>query len=201
MTAGEFWNKQEFSYLVTYSFNRGPKLEAYQQAAQAWFKLIRASLLTAPPAQLSALREQLRLLERTHDLTRLSLTDEAGAFHLTASPVSVISQGTSAAQEIAGLFQLPVVDEPAWMCAPVYRDALAFYDEQDQLLGVLNICFDCEWMVTHTGQRVQADTAAYEGLRACLGRAGHLLGQQYVNTRSGNLGTPQSPARPAHQPE
>lgn len=173
MTVGEFWRKQQFSYLVTHSFNRGPKLAALRHAANTLFQVSRRKLLTSPAAELPALREQLRLLERTHDLNLLTLTPTPLTFHLTASPIARIGSKELAAQKLAAILQVPVEQQMHWMCGPVYRDALAFYNERDELLSVLNICFGCDQMVTDTGQQLQADTSTYQILRAYLTQLGH----------------------------
>ncbi|AMR29207.1 hypothetical protein A0257_20325 [Hymenobacter psoromatis] len=174
MTIGEFWNQQEFAYLVTYSFNRGPKLAALREAAKLLFQLTRKKLLTSPAAQLPALREQLRLLERTYDLDLLTLTQGNFAFHITASPVVRIGKNDIAAQDFEAILREPVLNRMHWMCAPIYRDALAFYDAHDNLVSVLNICFSCDRMVTDTGREVQADTTTYQILRDYLIQLGHL---------------------------
>ncbi|MGI4760372.1 MAG: hypothetical protein ACRYF0_06685 [Janthinobacterium lividum] len=175
MTIGEFWKYQAFAYLVTYSFNRGPKLAALTVAAKAWLQLTRKQLLTSPSAQLPEIREKLRLLERTYDLDMLTLTQNKAAFHITASPVASIEKHSADALALATILQVPVVDQMHWLCGPVYRDALAFYDEQDRLLSVLNICFSCDRMVTDTGREIQADSATYSALSSYLTQLGHLI--------------------------
>jgi hypothetical protein len=173
MTIAEFWKQQEFSYLVTYSFNRGPKLDALRSAAKLLFQQTRSSLLTADKYQLPALREQLRLLERTHYLDLLPLTKGPTTFHLTASPISRLGKREEAAAEIAAILQKPVVNQCYSMCGPIYRDAIVFYDTQNRLTNVLNICFSCDQMLAHSGQQIEADTTTYKELRAYLVQLGH----------------------------
>ena len=175
MTTDEFWEKLEFSYLVTYSFNRGPKLAALQEAAKALSQQTRRKLLTATSAQLPALREHLRLLERTYDLDLLPLTQGGTAFHVTASPVARIENDTDVAQKLAAILQAPVINQMHWMCGPTYRDAITFYDEEHRLVSVLNICFTCDQMVTDTGVEIAADTNAYQALSSYLAQLGHQI--------------------------
>lgn len=173
MTVGDFWEQQEFSSIETYSFNRGEKLDALRGAAKSIFQATRSSLLTASKNQLPALREQLRLLERTYDLDQLPLTQGPEAFHITASPGARVEKGMEAIQALATILQVPVVNQCHWMCAPVYRDALAFYDTQNRLTNVLNVCFSCDQMSTANGQQIEADTTTYQTLRAYLVQLGH----------------------------
>ncbi|MDJ0364586.1 hypothetical protein QMK33_05435 [Hymenobacter sp. H14-R3] len=122
------------------------------------------------------MREKLRLLERTFDLDLLNLTQENAAFHITASPVARIERNSVAAQAFAAIMRKPMVSPMPFMCGPVYRDALAIYDAQHNLLNVLNICFDCDRLVTATGKEIQADAATYEALCDFLTRLGHPIG-------------------------
>lgn len=85
----------------------------------------------------------------------------------------MIEKNTLATQTLAAILQTPVVNQNDWMCGPVYRDALAFYDEQDRLVSVLNVCFNCEYMMTDTGCAIQADAATYEALSSYLTHLGH----------------------------
>ena len=154
MTTAEFWNKQEFSCLVTYSFNRGAKLIALQEAAKMLFRKARQEPLFAPPAQLPEMRNQLRRLERNNDLEMLDLTPDTSAFHIIASPVALVKRHSSDAQAFSEILRAPIINQLHWMCGPVYRDALAFYDAQDKLVSVLNICFGCDRMLTDMGKEV-----------------------------------------------
>ncbi|UOQ99933.1 hypothetical protein MUN81_10625 [Hymenobacter sp. 5317J-9] len=175
MTTHEFWQTTPFSYLITYSLNRGAKWEALCMAAKHQFAALRKELLTADAAQLPAMRDNLSSLERNRDLDLLPLTESSGAYHITASPIARIAAESPAAAQLAAILAIPVQQQLHWMCAPVYRDALAFYDSQDNLCAVLNICFGCDRMITHELQEISADTAAYKALKQYLIELGHVI--------------------------
>ena len=178
MTTNQFWRAQSFSYIVTYSFNRGAKLDALLHAAHQQFAEVRKELLTAPIEWLPAMRENLRSLEQGRNLMLLPLTEELKTFQITASPVARIAVETPDATRLAAILAKPVWDQAHWMCAPVYRDALAFYDSQDNLCGVLNICFGCDRMITHRQQDVAADTTTYQELKKFFVDLGHNIVEQ-----------------------
>jgi len=71
-----------------------------------------------------------------------------------------------------------VPEQDHWMCAPVYRDALAFYDGQDNSCGVLNSCFGCDKMITHQQREVTAGTAAYQELKQFMTGLGHVTSEK-----------------------
>ena len=175
MTTAEFISRQDYSYIITYSLNRGEKHTRLKAAARELFKQRRKRLLTANAPELPAIRAQLRSLELIWGLDLMPLTDSAGAFQITASPIAIIKSDSTDVAQIRRFLQQPVVNSFDWMCAPVYRDALVFYDAQDKAIGVLNICFGCDRMLTHMGEEVCADTATYQGLKQVLMHLGHSI--------------------------
>ena len=80
MTTNQFWCAQSFSYILTYSFNRGAKQDALLHAANQQFAEMRKELLTALIEWLPAIRENLRSWERGRNLTLLPLTEELKTF-------------------------------------------------------------------------------------------------------------------------
>ena len=178
MTTNQFWCAQSFSYILTYSFNRGVKLDALLHAAHQQFAEVRKELLTAPIERLPATRENLRSLEQGRNLMLLPLTEELKTFQITASPVARIAVETLEAACLAAILTVLVSEQDHWMCAPVYRDALVFYDGQDNLCGVLNICFGCDKMITHQQREVTAGTATYQELKQFMTGLGHVISEK-----------------------
>lgn len=174
MTTAEFWDQQQFSYIVTYSFNRGPKLLALHADTVAAIEQTKQELQQAPFRDQRKLAYQLRILKAsiTGDYQK-TLTNEQLMFDVTAELIATIQTSTSNAAALADLLCAPVVNQYDWMCAPIYRDALAFYNTQDELISVLNICFECDTMLTDTGKEVQADESTYQALRQLLAQLGH----------------------------
>ena len=95
-----------------------------------------------------------------------------------ASPVAKIAAETPEAACLAVILAASVSEQDHWMCAPVYRDALAFYDGQDNLCGVLNICFGCDKMITHQQREVTAGTATYQELKQFMTGLGHVISEK-----------------------
>lgn len=175
MTASQFWELQQFSYLETYSFNRGPKLAALHGATTAAIAQTRLAQQTAPFRDQRKLDHQLRALQSNIEylITEKPLTDRSGAFDATADKIALVRQGSATAQRLRAVFEQPANQVVHFMCLPIYRDALAFYDAQGRLLRVLNICFECLAMRTETGFRLAADVAVYEQLQLLLSELGH----------------------------
>jgi hypothetical protein len=162
MTIAEFWKQQEFSYLVTYSFNRGPKLDELKQQLEQELK-------TARYMRRPAIQRQLDELTRPS----ITLTDGLGTVHATAIVVARIATGSVEVQQLAHALPRATKQEFYAGCLPIYRDAIAFYNEVNALVSILNICFQCRFMRTDQLEVVEADMATYDFLRTFLIQLGH----------------------------
>ncbi len=162
MTIGEFWKQQEFSYLVTYSFNRGPKLE--EEIRRMKVELAAARFMRRPELQ-----------RRLYSLEHFSgkLTEGLLDLHLTATIIAEMAKTSAVTQQLAAICTASTKQDCYAGCLPVYRDALAFYSEERKLLSVFNICFECYYMATDAGVHIEADNSTYQRLRDFLVQLGH----------------------------
>jgi len=175
MTIAEFWKAQEFSYLTTYSFNRGLKLAALHGDTAVAVAQTKLALQQAPFRDQRKLEYQLRKLQG--DIRSSIYNKKLGINTLETNPtaerVAVIKRNTLIAKQLGNIFQSSVGEADFFMCPPIYRDAIVFYNERDIPLTVLNICLECSFMETNSGVVVEADMPAYEALRELLIQLGH----------------------------
>lgn len=174
ITATEFWAQQPSHQIITYSFNRGPKLIALHNAAdQVLVEL--AALAPTDYLQRFKLKRQLRELQAEQEIgaTRRRIFNVQGILDSTAEQIAVIEQNSVAAEQLSQLFQRAGGEVLYAMCLPVFRDALVFYDAQGQLLRVLHICFECLYMEASDKLNVEADIVFYSELRDLLIQFGH----------------------------
>lgn len=180
MTSADYWHQlPPFDHIITYSFNRGAKLERLEQAAEQLIASTRQELLAARFMRRPVLVRRLDDLAKRNDLQMLRLTDEHQAFHLTATPVAVLRPADSVVTQLQATLQLPLVNHWLAMCWPVFRDALVFYDVAGRISSVLNICFQCSYMQDEHGEDIAADAAVFTQLKALLQRLGHPIPNSY----------------------
>lgn len=175
MTLAEFWQQQAFAYLETYSFNRGPKSVAEQERLSHDIAAARQALQTVPYTDLAKLRRKLRELEAAlrggkHDVL---WTIPAARPDYATQKIATLTSAAGLAQHLGNVAARATTQELFAMCAPIYRDALVFYNEQHERLQVLNICFECHMMRTSTNQLIEADITTYEALLETLAQLGH----------------------------
>ena len=60
-----------------------------------------------------------------------------------------------------------------WMCAPIFRDVIVFYGDNDEIVLPLNVCFSCHGMLIENDESIIADNKTYELLRKWFIDLGH----------------------------
>lgn len=162
MLLSDFWARQRFGYIITYSFQRSPELTVLK-------KQLRQELEAGRSMRWFGIYEKLERLEQYS----VTLTEGLGAIHPTATAVARLASESAGVHQLDTMLQHVTEQECYTMCPPVYRDALAFYSEADELVSMLNICFQCRFMQTNQLEHVEADMATYDSLQAFLTQLGH----------------------------
>lgn len=174
-TVAEFWRQQNFAYLETYSFNRGPASEADYERLSQEIAAVRQELQTARYMDLAKLRRKLRELEQELEGGKCNILWSAARLStdFTARKIATLASDAGMIRHLTNMFEKAVEQEGFFMCPPIYRDALVFYNDQAQRVQVLNICFECQMMATAYGQLIEANFDTYDALQETLMQLGH----------------------------
>ena len=160
-TSSDYVDELHFDYIETYSFQRGEEFEARRKERLAEYiklkELQRKRKLNADEEN-----EFLRLSDEGE--TRY-LIDSKGEFHPSSEKIQVLKRADPKIERLIGILRIEAKDIPQWMCAPVYRDAIVFYDDEGNIVSTLNICFSCEYMATKMLSEINADVKVYELLK------------------------------------
>lgn len=164
----DFANDLSFDHIETYSFQRGAAFE--QELASAREKY-RALQLKQDDLLTTSERIYLAELGKLHGIQYL--LDEHGKFQSSAKKISSFAKGSPAIDRLIEILNTPVNDIPRYMCAPVYRDAIVFYNEQGTIVSVLNVCLTCRYMETKPFHHIDADSETYDQLKQFFLGIGH----------------------------
>jgi len=167
----DYMNSFCFDYVETWSFQRG---EEYEQNLKQ---------LRIERDKLEALKAQCKTLtieeeNRYQELNGLLgytqyLIDEHGRFHPSAKNVTIFRHDNPAIERIKQILQTEVLDVPMWLCAPVYRDAFVFRDQNGTIVSVLNVCLSCQYMETKIFAHIKGDYRTYDLLKKFFLEIGH----------------------------
>ncbi|SEB39160.1 hypothetical protein SAMN04489761_0391 [Tenacibaculum sp. MAR_2009_124] len=165
----EYINNLEFDYFETYSLLRGGKYDGriVHDPEYKEFQLLKKKKKLS---ELDILR--LEKLNKLYGVTQYVVNSE-GMFHPSAEKTGTYKIYTIITEKLKSILNTPIKEVPNWMCAPVYRDAIVFYNSDDKIVSTLNICLSCEYMETKMFHYINADTEAYNLMRELFIELGH----------------------------
>lgn len=102
------------------------------------------------------------------------LIDDKGAFHHTSQKINTFRKNSPQVKRLTHILRTEIVNVPSWVCAPVYRDAVVFFNAQHHIVSALNICLSCEHMAVAPFSVIEADEYAYRLLRHFFAEIGHV---------------------------
>src|SRR5688572_27568271 len=95
----------------------------------------------------------------TYSLLRRSTTNEKYANHLRGTKKSLIDTGLPhptaerthilkkedvRCQELLDVLSIEFKEQFDWMCAPIFREMVVFYDKDKNIVSLLNVCLSCD---------------------------------------------------------
>lgn len=105
-------------------------------------------------------------------LSMYAFATEEGLFQSGSKRTGTFKNDHPIAQRIKQILQTEIEYSFAFLCAPVYREALVFYDSNDKVISILNICLTCLHMTAERSP-IKCDYKAYEWLRRLFQELGH----------------------------
>lgn len=171
ISSKDYINNLAFHHVESYSLQRGAEFEATKEVHEE--ELDNLESKKDKQGHLTALEEK-RFLELNALLTPTQyLIDDKGKFHPSSVKTRTFKATDALTARLKNILLTEVERQMDWMCAPVYRDALVFYDEWNRIVSVLNICLGCEYMETQKLTYVNGDTKTYTLLRQFFTDLGH----------------------------
>jgi hypothetical protein len=110
---------------------------------------------------------------RDDDATMYSLVIEESLFQPGSKKTGTFKNDHPTAARIKQILQTEIEDSQNYLCAPVYREALVFYDQNNKVISILNICLTCLHMMAEQHYNIKCDYKAYEWLRRLFQGLGH----------------------------
>jgi hypothetical protein len=105
--------------------------------------------------------------------TMYDLVKEESLFQPGSKRTGTFKNDHPTAERIKESLQTDIEDSMAYLCAPVYREALVFYDSNNKVVSLLNICLTCLNLHAAPHNRIKCDYKAYEWLRRLFQGLGH----------------------------
>jgi hypothetical protein len=87
--------------------------------------------------------------------------------------ISEVPRGSKPYEALIKIMHTDIEEVMNWMCAPIYRDAILFYNSNNELVDGLNICFECDQIETIKGEHISVDFKVFKYLKIFLLELGH----------------------------
>jgi hypothetical protein len=169
ISADEFIKNLSFEYVELYSFQRGNSYLKKNEEMEREFDAIsrRTELSETEKLRLEELDEKLNYVQY--------LISHKNEIHFSSIKTNTLIRSDPNFINIIEAFKIKPINIFDWMCAPTYRDAIIFYNENKQIISCLNICFSCEKMELQRFKNVIADSRTYIILKDLFIKLGHKI--------------------------
>ena len=167
----EFINNLKFDYVETYSFQRGKEYELKQKKFDKEYNKL--ELRKSEFNDLTIEEEQKFISLKKLCGSVQYLIDDDNQFHYSSEKTNTFVSTDSKIELLKNILRTEVKDIPAWMCSPMYRDAFVFYDIEDNIVSVLNVCLSCQYMETTKFNHINGDSKTYDLLKKFFIDIGH----------------------------
>lgn len=171
ITTIEFISNLTFDYVETYSFQRGIDFEENANLIKPEYESLKVR--KENKNNLTSVEEKRFLvLQNLFGFTQY-IINEKGIFHPSGKKTNRFQFTDPLVRRLISILKIEIKNIPQWMCAPTYRDALAFYNNKEQIISTLNICLDCQYMETKMHNHINADIETYDLLKLFFIDIGH----------------------------
>jgi hypothetical protein len=160
-----------FDYVETYSFQRGAEFEENRKLSQIEYD--RLKIKKEKLDNLSTDEEERFVnLNGLLEFTQYLINDK-GQFHPSSKRTNTFSHNDPNIDRIKNILLTEINDIPRWLCSPVYRDALVFYNSDKKIVTTLNICLSCQYMETKMFDHINGDYRTYDLFKRFFIDIGH----------------------------
>jgi hypothetical protein len=111
--------------------------------------------------------------KRVDEATMYDLVKEESLGQPGSKRTGTFKNDHPTAERFIQILKTEIEDSQAYLCMPVYREALVFYDKNDKIISILNICLTCLFVHADSYDRIKVDYKAYEWLRRLFQELGH----------------------------
>lgn len=175
ITSSNYINEVSIDHIETYSLLRGEAFESNLKIIKPEYNRLKVRYEKQKLNQ----EEEERYLQLDGLLGRTQyLHDAHGHYHPSSVKINAFSKEAPEIQQLIAILRTAIIDVPNWMCGPVYRDAIIFYDHRGNIISTLNVCLSCQYMCTGTFIGIDADFKTYDMLKQFFIAIGHPVENQ-----------------------
>lgn len=177
ISSPDYVNSLTFDYIETYSFQRGGDYQVRLNVILAELEALKTR--SENQTLTSGETERHIHLSNVYHKVGSYIIDENGQFHQSAIKTTTFKRQTPEVDRLITILNIPAVNIPYWMCSPVYRDAVVFYDKDSNIISALNVCLGCEYMAIQPSEEINTDAETYTLIQQFFIGLGHQVQDDY----------------------
>jgi len=172
MTINSYIESLDFDYIKTYSGFRGEEFEKFRKKCKEKIDVLEETIKTARFMQQAVIQKEISNLHQEIMVHNLRVIDKDGTLHPSTK---VIAHAQKENQLVKNIIQA-LMHHPrpnVSGCAPVYRDAIVFYSNENKIMGILHCCFSCSRIQNDDRKNFKLDSRSYSMMKNILRKVGH----------------------------
>ena len=168
-------SKLNFDSIRTYSGLRGEKFIKLETETNNKIQVLEQDLAKAKYMQQSHIQAEIKKLTNLIAPEANLLIDKQSILHPSTTEISHLKRDDQIVQRIYEILNMDYVDKGLTLCIPVYRDAIVFYSSDDQIRGIIHICFECYKMMNENNLEFDVNLDIYPHLKELFLELGHKI--------------------------
>ena len=162
-----------FEYAISYSGLRGEKFLNLEVENKKEIKRIEKEIESARFMQKPKLNAKIEDLKSEINLSNSRVINKKGDFHKSTEVVYKFEKDDKEIKSIFKILTSKFEEQVVAACAPILRDSIAFYSKQDEIVGILQMCFTCWSIKNEKEEYFEVDHKIFPILKDKLIQIGH----------------------------
>lgn len=164
-----------FDYAISYSGLRGEKFTILESKNTTEIKNIEKEIEGARFMERIKLNKKIETLNNEINIYNSRLINKNNEFHRSAEQIHKFERNDKKLLEIFNILSSKFDEQHVWMCPPIFRDAIAFYSKENEIKGILQMCFSCSWIKNEDEEDFEVDHKIFPKLMNQLIKLGHKI--------------------------
>ncbi len=171
----EYLDGLDYAYIKTYVGLRGQEFEILKEENKEKIIKLKKELRERKYKDEWVIKSKIRLLEDEIDDFTTRIIDKTGNLHKLTKELGEHQKNSYFDNQLLRILEREKTEDYVTACVPIYRDAIVFYSRQDEIEGILYICFGCARTKTEDNEPLLVAIEVYDELKELLNETGHRI--------------------------
>lgn len=171
----EFIQNLNFEYSISYSGLRGEKFLSLEIENKKEIEQIEKEIESARFMQKTRLKNRIEYLETEINAYNSRIINKDGKLHKSTEIVRKFEKSSEDIKSIFKILNFKFEEQAFTMCPLIRRDSIAFYSNEDKIVGILQMCFSCWWIKNENEEDFEVDHKIFPVFKEKLIELGHQI--------------------------